>query len=86
MRLRAADLLLVDRSASPQFVVPIRFRLIRILDRVTYDGWAWLDGYQVNRSGQAIARREIYVQPANLRKLTDAPSPAFRPQPTPRFP
>ncbi|MGW3602039.1 hypothetical protein [Micromonospora sp. NPDC005161] len=72
MRLHAADLVLVDRSASPQFVVPIRFRLIRVLDRTTtYDGWAWLDGYQVNRTGQAIARREIYVQPENLRKLTD---------------
>ncbi|MET8352365.1 MULTISPECIES: hypothetical protein [unclassified Micromonospora] len=72
MRLHAADLVLVDRSASPQFVVPIRFRLIRVLDRTTtYDGWAWLDGYQVNRTGQAFARREIYVQPENLRKLTD---------------
>ncbi|WP_410821189.1 hypothetical protein [Micromonospora sp. 050-3] len=74
MRLRAADVLLVDRSASPQFAVPIRFRLIRILPLVTYEGWAWLDGYQVDGNGLAIARREIYVQPAQLRKLAIAPS------------
>ncbi|WP_430500943.1 hypothetical protein ACQRWP_04520 [Micromonospora trifolii] len=54
--------------------MPIRFRLIRILPLVTYDGWAWLDGYQVDRNGLAIARREIYVQPAQLRKLANPPS------------
>lgn len=41
---------------------------------VTYDGWVWLDGYQVDRNGLAIARREIYVQPSQLRKLGNAPA------------
>ncbi|MFF0099801.1 hypothetical protein ACFYO8_10745 [Micromonospora sp. NPDC005257] len=53
------------------------FRLIRVLPYVTYDGWAWLDGYQLNEKGDAVERREIFVQPARLRKLAEAkPSPA----------
>ncbi|MFI6822064.1 hypothetical protein ACIBJE_14075 [Micromonospora sp. NPDC050187] len=63
----AGDLVLVTRAASVQFVTPIVFRVIRVLDRVTFDGWVWLDGYQLDRKGDAIARRSIFVQPAGLR-------------------
>lgn len=64
--LRAGDLVQVTRAASVQFVTPIMFRVIRVLDRVTYDGWIWLDGYQLNARGNAVARRSIFVQPAGL--------------------
>ncbi|WBB78648.1 hypothetical protein O7606_20905 [Micromonospora sp. WMMD882] len=85
-QLRAGDLLQVTRAASVQFVEPMMFRLIRVLvDRPTFDWWLWLDGYQLNEKGDAIARREIFVQPAGLRKLSaPAPTPTPAPAPTPR--
>lgn len=70
--LRAGDLLQVTAAASVQFTVrPIVFRLIRVLDRPTFDGWVWLDGYQLDGRGDAVARRSIFVQPAGLRRLTE---------------
>ncbi|ADU06424.1 hypothetical protein ML5_0882 [Micromonospora sp. L5] len=77
MNLKAGDLLHVTRAASVQFGKPIIFRLIRVLPYPTYDRWAWLDGYQLNEKGDAVERREIFVQPEGLRKLAEAkPSPA----------
>ncbi|SCG47283.1 hypothetical protein [Micromonospora coxensis] len=70
--MRAGDLLLVTRAASVQFVRPIRFRVIRVLDLPTYAGWVWLDGYQLDDRDQAVARRSIYVQRAGLRKADTA--------------
>ncbi|MCX4387752.1 hypothetical protein OG777_12515 [Micromonospora peucetia] len=75
--LRAGDLLHLTRAASVQFVTPITFRLIRVLDQPTYHGWLWLDGYQLNKKGDAVARRELFVQHAGLRKL-DPAAPAPR--------
>ncbi|WP_433686748.1 hypothetical protein ACQP0I_22515 [Micromonospora carbonacea] len=50
----------MTRAASPQFVQPILFRLIRVhADWVTYYGWTWLDGYQIDARGDAVARRSI---------------------------
>lgn len=74
--LRAGDLLHLDRAASVQFVNPITFCLIRVLDRPTFDGWIWIDGYELNKKGDAVARRELFVQLAGLRKLSaSAPAP-----------
>ncbi|MFJ6195629.1 hypothetical protein [Micromonospora sp. NPDC092111] len=64
--MNAGDLLLVTRAASPQFVRPIRFRLIRAHDWPTYHGWVWLDGYQLDAQDQAVTRRTIYVRRAGL--------------------
>ncbi|XTZ14292.1 hypothetical protein ACQSSU_22730 [Micromonospora echinospora] len=72
---RAGDLVLVTRAASVQFVTPIMFRVIRVLDRVTFDGWIWLDGYQLDRKGEAVTRRSIFVQPAGLRMQQRPPTP-----------
>jgi hypothetical protein len=33
---------------------------------MTYDGWAWLDGYQLNAAGDAVERRSIFVQLSGL--------------------
>ncbi|PWR11046.1 hypothetical protein DKT68_07165 [Micromonospora acroterricola] len=77
MNLRAGDLLHITQAASVQFSTPILFRLIRVLtDRITYDGWAWIEGYQLDARGEAVARRKLFVQPAGLRKLSPSPRPA----------
>jgi hypothetical protein len=68
---QTGDVLVVDQRASVQFLRPMLFRVIRVLDRSTYDGWMWIDGYQLNAAGDAVARREIWVQPAGLRTLPD---------------
>ncbi|MBO4204559.1 hypothetical protein [Micromonospora echinofusca] len=72
---RSGDVLHVTRAASVQFVKPILFRVIRILDWVTYDGWVWLEGYELNPTGEAVSRRSIFVQLAGLRTLRSAPEP-----------
>jgi hypothetical protein len=59
---RAGDILRVTRAASVQFIEPMLFRVIRVHDWPTYDGWAWLDGYQLNAAGDAVERRSIFVQ------------------------
>jgi hypothetical protein len=63
---RSGDVVRVTRAASVQFVEPMLFRVIRVHDWPTYEGWAWLDGYQLNSVGDAIARRSIFVQLAGL--------------------
>ncbi|MEV6704572.1 hypothetical protein [Micromonospora wenchangensis] len=63
---KAGDLVDVGRAASVQFVRPIRCRVIRVLDWITYDGWCWLDVYQLDAKGDAVLRRSIFVRPAGL--------------------
>lgn len=60
-------MLLITREASVQFGDPIWFRVSRVDGRPTYDGWVWLDGYQLNSAGDAVANRSIFVQLAGLR-------------------
>ena len=66
---RAGDILHVTREASVQFLTPIFFRVIRVHDWPTYDGWLWLDGYQLNAAGDAVERRSIFVQDGGLRAV-----------------
>jgi hypothetical protein len=63
----SGDILVIDRDASVQFLKPMRFRVIRILKRETYEGWLWLEGYEVNQHGDAVERRQIFVQARGLR-------------------
>jgi hypothetical protein len=65
---RSGDVLRVTREASVQFNEPMLFRVIRVHDWQTYDGWTWLDGYQLNAAGDAIERRSIFVQLAGLQR------------------
>nr|WP_245730743.1 hypothetical protein [Micromonospora pallida] len=68
MQLRAGDVLHLTRAASVQFHRPIMFRLIRVKDDwTTFDGWVWLDGYELDKKGNAVARRSVFVQWAGLR-------------------
>jgi hypothetical protein len=64
---RAGDVLKVTAQASVQFLKPIRFRVIRIHDwTTTFEGWIWLDGYQLDDAGNAVERRSIYVREQGL--------------------
>jgi hypothetical protein len=71
---RSGDIVRLDRDASVQFASPIDLRVIRIHDWQTYVGWVWLDGYQLDRQGDAIERRSVFVQIAGLR-LSPAAAP-----------
>lgn len=70
---RSGDVLRVTRAASVQFVEPLFFRVIRVHDWPTYNGWVWLDGYQLNTAGDAVERRSIFVQVAGLQKANVGP-------------
>ncbi|TCB96025.1 hypothetical protein E0H26_17890 [Micromonospora zingiberis] len=43
--------------------------VIKVLDRPTYDGWIWIEGYQLNAAGDATERRALYVLKNGLRRL-----------------
>lgn len=77
---KSGDVLRVTRAASVQFQEPLLFRVIRVHDWPTYDGWAWLDGYQLNNAGDAVARRSIFVQLKGL-QMARAGHPATTPRP-----
>jgi len=66
---RSGDILRVTRAASVQFIEPMMFRVIRVHDWPTYDGWVWLDGYQLNSAGDAVERRSIFVQVNGLQSV-----------------
>jgi hypothetical protein len=66
---RAGEILHVTRDASVQFSTPIFFRVIRVHDWPTYNGWLWLDGYQLTAAGDAVERRSIFVQNGGLRSV-----------------
>jgi hypothetical protein len=70
---RSGDVLHVTRAASVQFAEPLLFRVIRVHDWPTYDGWVWLDGYELNAAGDAVERRSIFVQIDGLRQVGTAP-------------
>jgi hypothetical protein len=53
------------------------FRVIRVHDWSTYDGWAWLDGYELDSTGDAVERRSIFVQVRGLQHVAPG-SPARR--------
>jgi hypothetical protein len=65
---RSGEVIRVTRAASVQFASPMLFRVIRVHDWSTYDGWAWLDGYELNTSGDAVDRRSIFVQVSGLQR------------------
>lgn len=70
---RSGDVLHVTREASVQFADPMLYRVIRVHDWPTYEGWIWLDGYELNGSGEAVERRSIFVKISGLRTVGGAP-------------
>ncbi|MEH0931945.1 hypothetical protein [Micromonospora sp. CPCC 205558] len=77
-KVRSGDVLHLTRAASVQFIRPIFVRVIRLPDWVTYDGWLWIEGYELGRKGEAVTRRSLFVQTAGL-IWQDGPVPAARP-------
>lgn len=78
--MKAGDVLHLTRAASPQFVQPIFFRLIKVRAELhTYDGWTWLTGYHLDGKGNAISRRDLYVRIAGVRLVTQLPSSCPKP-------
>ena len=71
--LRAGLVVQLGRSASVRFSGSsgFFFRIIRVDDKPTYSGWAWLDGYQLDSSGNAVERRNIFVQPNGLKVVPE---------------
>jgi hypothetical protein len=67
--LQPGDVLHVDGEASVQFqgTQSLRFRVIRVDERSTYDGWIWLEGYVLGPVGNALQRRRIFVRLEGLR-------------------
>ncbi|MER7333394.1 MULTISPECIES: hypothetical protein [unclassified Micromonospora] len=75
--INSGDVLHLTRSASPQFVRPITVRVIRVLtDWHTYQGWRWIDAYELNARGDAVDRRSLYVRCEGVRWRTTPPAPA----------
>jgi hypothetical protein len=75
---RSGDVIHVTKAASVQFAAPMLFRVIRVHDWPTYEGWIWLDGYELNSAGDAVERRSIFVQVSGLRQVGKAPDPRTR--------
>ncbi|MEU3457860.1 hypothetical protein ABZ671_30360 [Micromonospora sp. NPDC006766] len=67
MTLKPGRAYYLTREVSVQFVNPYPIRVIRTLDWPTYDGWAWVECYELNERGDAVAKRELFVQPAKMR-------------------
>ena len=84
---RSGDVLRVTRAASVQFAAPLLFRVIRVHDWSTYDGWCWLDGYELNAAGDAVSRRSIFVPVDGLQRAQVGPPPnRYRAAPRPLKP
>ncbi len=75
---RSGDVIHITSAASVQFAKPMLFRVIRVHDWPTYEGWVWLDGYELNTAGDAVERRSIFVQIGGIRPVGKAPDPRTR--------
>ncbi|WP_433310909.1 hypothetical protein [Micromonospora chersina] len=85
MRPEPGDLLRIDGRASVQFAGDraLTFRVVAVCPRPTYTGWVWLTGYVLDRRGQAVDRRQIFVQLTGLLRVhTPPPAPGGVPRPS----
>ncbi|MER5454338.1 hypothetical protein ABT008_06115 [Micromonospora sp. NPDC002389] len=76
----APGVYLLTRDASPQFRTPIAVRVVR--EQVDWHppyGWTWIQCYQLDRYGDAVETRHLFVMPDELRRLVLTPSPHTRP-------
>ncbi|MFC4017182.1 hypothetical protein ACFOW4_04380 [Micromonospora sp. GCM10011542] len=85
--IQCGDVLHLTREASPQFARAITVRVIRALaDRHTYQGWLWIECYELAPHGEAVARRELYLMAAGVRWLASAPPAPVRGHRRPALP
>ncbi|WP_326550045.1 hypothetical protein [Micromonospora sp. NBC_01813] len=68
---KPGDVLVVGGEASVQFAGErrLRFRVISVDRKPTYEGWVWVTGYVIDKFGDAAERREIFVQRRGLYRL-----------------
>ncbi|MBL7261483.1 hypothetical protein JKJ07_45085 [Actinoplanes sp. LDG1-01] len=68
MQLEPGEVLHIGDEASVQFAGDraLTFRLIRVDQRSTYDGWLWLEGYVLGADGSAVQRRRVFVRREGL--------------------
>ncbi|GAB3813660.1 hypothetical protein GCM10027605_57610 [Micromonospora zhanjiangensis] len=69
--LRPGQVFRVDRRASVQFggECALLFRLTAVEQRLTCHGWVWLTGYVLSATGEALEKREIFVQLEGLQLI-----------------
>jgi hypothetical protein len=61
----------IGPECSPQFSGnrQLHVRVVSVDARPTYPGWIWLTGYVLGPKGDAIDKRELYVQAAGVRVI-----------------
>ncbi|MFI7436626.1 hypothetical protein [Micromonospora haikouensis] len=80
IELKPGDVLHLTRACSVQFLKPIMFRLIKVrADLHTYHGWVWLEGYELDARGEAVARRELFVIREGVRRADPPARPRLAP-------
>ncbi|MEH1013567.1 hypothetical protein V6U90_10685 [Micromonospora sp. CPCC 206060] len=69
------DVVLLGAAASVQFGGSrgLRLRVSAVGTAPTYHGWCWLTGYVLDAAGDAVDKREVYVQVAGLRIVPRPP-------------
>jgi hypothetical protein len=74
--LRTGDIFRIGRRASVQFAGErgLIFRMISVDRRPCPHGWVWLTGYELGQHGEAVAKREIFVQLSGLHPLWPRPA------------
>lgn len=82
---RSGDVVHLTKAASVQFWhTPTLFRVIGVNESANYDGWVWIDGYELNAEGDAVERRSVFVQHAGLHAAANVPDPTTRNRRIPR--
>ncbi|WBC12796.1 hypothetical protein O7600_16560 [Micromonospora sp. WMMA1998] len=76
---KPGDVLHVGGGASVQFDGDraLIFRVIKVSGELAFHDWIWLTGYVLDQKGNALARREIFVQKAGLYRA-DPPRAVIR--------
>ncbi|MEU7771206.1 hypothetical protein AB0C44_07760 [Micromonospora taraxaci] len=71
MKPAPGTVVLVGAACSVQFsgCRELRVRVASVDDRANYPGWIWLTGYVLGPKGQAVDKRELYVQESGLKVL-----------------
>jgi hypothetical protein len=78
--IQSGDVVRIGRAASVQFAGDraLTMRVMTVPDVPTYHGWMWLAGYVLDERGQAVGKREVFVQRAGVKILQQARTPAQR--------
>jgi hypothetical protein len=71
---RAGAILRIDHNTSVQFTEPFLFQVIRELDCLTYDGWTWYEGYQLDAEGNPVEKRQIFIRLSLVKVIAGAGS------------